>query len=346
MSASMEKIEEIYRFEISPAADPVRVDTFLSNQVKHATRTKVQKAIEAGLVKVNGECVKASRKITPGDIVTCTVYKSPPLALEPQPIPLDIVYEDQYLIVVNKAPGMVVHPAYKHREGTLVNAMLYHLGQRETVDLNVDDDDPDNAVYASSAIRPGIVHRLDKDTSGLIIVGKNETISQQLSSEFQQRRVAKRYRALVWGDVVDSTDIHGAIGRSKKHRMLREVVRRGGKEAHTTIHPLERLGFATLLDVELHTGRTHQIRVHCSHKGHPLVGDTMYPGHGIPRRPNLPAFKKFAERVAASLGRQALHAQALRFQHPVTKSWIELDSELPQDIETALATLREYHEQS
>lgn len=342
----MEKVEETYTFTISPAADPVRVDTFLSHQVKHATRTKVQRAIDAGLVCINGATVKASRKIMPGDVVTCTVYKSPPLALQPEPIPLSIAFEDEHLVVVHKPAGMVVHPAYKHREGTLVNAMLYYLGQRESINLDIDDDDPDNAIYGSSEIRPGIVHRLDKDTSGLITVGKNEVISQQLSDLFQQRKVTKKYQCLVWGDVSESREINGAIGRSKKHRMLREVVPRNGKPARTTIHPLERLGFATLLDVDLHTGRTHQIRVHCTHIGHPLVGDTMYPGHGIPRKPNLPAFKKFAERVATELNRQALHARYLRFQHPVTNSWIELESPLPSDIQHALHTLREYGKQS
>ncbi len=337
-----ERIEHLYEFYVPPGQQPERLDVYLTHVLPNATRTKVQKAIEEHAILVNGRPAKASRKIQPGDYILCRIYKPPPIELVPEPIPLDIIYEDEDILVVNKPPGMVTHPGIGHRRGTLVNAVLYHLGLREAQPLEVNEDAPEEYIFASPQIRPGIVHRLDKDTSGLLLISKTSRFHPHLSRQFATKTAQRFYQALVWGSLPAEGTIEGAIGRNPRDRKKFAVVDpEQGKHALTLYTTLERFSIASLVELQLKTGRTHQIRVHLASIGHPVVGDPTYGGdkpYGIRDAGD----KHLALQLLALFNRQALHAYRLRFIHPRTQEWMEFEAPLPEDFRRALALLRTY----
>jgi 23S rRNA pseudouridine1911/1915/1917 synthase len=364
-------VEHIYTYTITAGQQPRRLDAYLTDTVPHVTRTKVQRAIEDGHVVVNDKPVKVSRKILPGDVITVRMMRLPPPELLPEDIPLDILYEDDTVLVVNKAAGMVTHPSFGHRYGTLVNAVLWHFGARKatligavqgTGSMGEDDDDegdsdsddndnsgdtpdaPDNehALYASDVVRPGIVHRLDKDTSGILVVSKQTAAHPKLAEQFAKRTAKREYYALVWGRMKDDAGvIEGDIGRSPRNRKLFAVVKKDGKPAATEFRVVERFQHLTLLALKLRTGRTHQIRVHCAHRHHPLFGDQSYGGDVVVFGGEQPRFRQMAQRLLAQLPRQALHARMLGFTHPFSRQWMEFASELPADFQAVLDALRE-----
>lgn len=360
-------IPRTYTFNIPPKQTPMRLDVFLTEYIANATRSKVQMAIDDGNVSINGVVVKKnSRKVLPLDVVSCTVMKPPPLTLVPEPIPLDICYEDDDVLVINKPAGMVTHPGFGNRYGTLVNAVLYHLGQREAIPIEAqhdsDDDDvegaptpedesdedstfsiPEGVLYAQDAVRPGIVHRLDKDTSGILVISKNINGHAILSKQFADRTAKRQYYALVWGNVKeDAGIIEGNIGRSSRDRKLMAVLQKGGKHAVTEYTVIERFAACTLLALKLRTGRTHQIRVHCAHINHPLVGDEQYGGAHVLIGGNSTSLKHHGEALLRLIPRQALHARTLGFTHPVSAKWLEFESDLPEDFTSALEAARSF----
>jgi len=343
-----EPIETIYKFSIPKGQTPVRLDTFLTNSITNATRTKVQKAIEAGNVIHNGEPAKAGRKIRPLDEIVCTIYKAPPLELIPENIPLNVVYEDEELLVIDKPAGVCTHPGVGNRYGTVVNAALYHFGMREAIQIELDEDSDEEGeideslILASDEIRPGIVHRLDKDTSGLLVIAKNPIAHAKLAEQFAKRTSKRSYYAIVWGIVAeDIGSIEGNIGRSPRNRKMFAVVKRDGKYAKTEFEVIERYRFATLLKLKLHTGRTHQIRVHCSNINHPLIGDELYGGNVNRYSGYDSILKKSANNCLKLATRQMLHAKTLGFKHPISNTDLFFDSTLPDDMEKLILFLKE-----
>ncbi len=340
-----EYIEHIFEFRVPPGQTPERLDLYISRNTQNATRNKVQKAIAEGNVTVNGKAGKSSKKVQPNDYIICKIMKPPPIELLPENIPLDIVFEDEYLMVINKPAGMCVHPGFGNRYGTLVNALLYHFGERESKQIEYDEDDDDiedhGEIFASDSIRPGIVHRLDKDTSGLLVIAKNSDVHAKLAKQFAEKTSIREYNALVWGTLDnDEGTIEGNIGRSSRDRKLFEVVRKGGKHALTEYYVIERYAYLTLLRLKLHTGRTHQIRVHLKHINHPVFADISYGGDALLFGGQDKVFRIKAERCLKLAGRQLLHAKTLGFQHPITKDMLEFDSELPEDFKEILNLLQ------
>lgn len=310
----------------------LRIDKFLSNLLPHTSRSRIQAATEAGSIRVNQIPVKSNYKVKPGDEVTVLLeYPKRELKLAPENIPLNIVYEDDDLVVINKVPGMVVHPGHGNYDGTLVNALLYHF--RNLPLFNPDDP------------RPGLVHRIDKDTSGLLVIAKTEEAKLNLSFQFSEKTTQRKYVALVWGDVkTENGTIEGNIGRSVNNRLIFTVFPEGdqGKNAVTHYRVLERLGYVTLVECQLETGRTHQIRVHMKHIGHPLFNDATYGGDQILRGTTFTKYKQFIHNCFEILPRQALHAKSLGFQHPRTGEMMLFDSELPADMTSVIGKWRTY----
>jgi 23S rRNA pseudouridine1911/1915/1917 synthase len=300
-----------------------RLDVYLTSHVENATRTKVQEAIRNGEVVVSGKRVKASHAIIPGEVIQVELSKPEPPEVLPENIPLDIVYEDKYLLVVNKPAGMVTHPAYKNYSGTLVNALLYH----------------SQSLSKAHPLRPGIVHRLDKDTSGLLVVAKDETTHQKLSRQFANKTTEREYRAIAWG-VFKSPEgiIEAPLGRSKSDRKKVAVVKEG-KYAVTEYEVMKQFTYLALLRIHLRTGRTHQIRVHLAHIHHPVFGDETYGGRKIAVGGIDGKKKAEAANLLERISRQALHAKKLGFLHPVTKEFMQFDSELPEDMKKVLEFL-------
>ena len=343
-------IEKTFQFTIPPGQNPERIDIYLSRHIIHATRTKISKAIENGNITINGTIPKPSRKIMPGDEIICKLMKPPPMELIPENIPLEIVYEDKSLLIVNKPAGMVTHPGYGNRYGTLVNAVLYHFGMRESipVEYNLDEDNveeydfDEGELFGSDAIRPGVVHRLDKNTSGLLVISKNSVVHTKIAEQFAQRTIDREYLAIVWGMInEDRGTISGNIGRSPRDRKLFAVIKKGGKYAITDYEVIERFDYLTLVKIKLRTGRTHQIRVHFSHQNHPVFGDQSYGGRNIVYGGNKQNWKYLVERCLKIATRQMLHAQTLGFIHPETGQKIYFNSELPADMKSMLEILRE-----
>ena len=303
---------------------PKRLDVYLTHQIENATRTKVQSAIEAGLVLVNGRPVKSSYQLNPSDVIDITMPRPPRSEAQAEDIPLDIVFEDDDLIVLNKSAGMVAHPAYGNYSGTLVNALLHHTSVLSKV---------------RSDLRPGIVHRLDKDTTGLMVVAKNDAAHAKLAAQFAERTIDREYWAIVWGTFREASGvIEAALARSKKDRK-KVAVAREGKHAVTEYEVLQEFNFLTLVRLKLRTGRTHQIRVHLAHIGHPVFGDPTYGG----RNPNLNTNERKRSQRAANLlkliDRQALHARTIGFIHPGTGEPMKFESPLPPDMAAVLAEL-------
>ncbi|MCS6966585.1 MAG: RluA family pseudouridine synthase [Candidatus Kapabacteria bacterium] len=337
-----ERVPFTYEFRVPEGQRPERIDLWLAHLLPHASRTKVQRSIEAGCIRVNGRVPKSSYRVRPGDYITCTVYRLPPIELVPEPLSLEIAYEDEYLMVLNKPAGTPTHPGLGHRRGTVVNAVLYHLGLREPVrvEAELDGEEDEGAIFASDAVRPGIVHRLDKDTSGLLLVTKDSALHARLAEQFARRQIQREYWAIVWGQMPEQHGIVDApIGRSPHNRKAFAVLP-SGKPARTEYWVLEEYPVASLIRLRLHTGRTHQIRVHCAWLGHPVLGDVVYGGSSMRVTPPNPLWRRCAQRCLELLTRQALHARTLGFFHPISHRWIECEAPLPADMEAVWMELR------
>lgn len=321
--------EKIFRYEITNGKKKERIDTYLANSIENSTRSKIQKLIKADLVTVNNKTVKPNYLVVPGDLIEVRIPVSPrPEHIDPEEIPLDIKYEDEYLLVVNKPPGMVAHPALGNYSGTLVNALLHYTNKLS--DYNEDDH-----------VRPGIIHRIDKDTSGLLLIAKDENVHAKLAKQFADHSIDREYWAICWGIFKNSTgEVIGNIARSKRDRKIFSVSENEGKHAHTFYEVIEEFEFASLLKLKLKTGRTHQIRVHMSHINHPIFGDPTYGGRVIVYGSSLPKMKSRVHNLLEIMPRQALHAKTLGFFHPVKKEKVFIDSELPADMQTLIEKLR------
>lgn len=327
-----EDLYEHYRFKADPGQEVIRIDKFLMDRIPNTSRNKIQYAAKNGSILVNGIAVKQNYKVKPHDEIQIVLpYPVREIELIPQDIPLDIVYEDDELIVVNKPADMVVHPGYGNYTGTLVNALIFHFDQ-----LPSKKED----YYG----RPGLVHRLDKHTTGLLVVAKTENSLTNLAKQFFDRTSERRYWALVWGDLQENGTVTGHIGRSLKNRKMMTVFPEGeyGKHAVTHYSVLERFGYVTLIECKLETGRTHQIRAHMKHIGHPLFHDLEYGGDVILKGTTNAKYKSFIENCFNLLPGQALHAKTLGFQHPVSKEFIKLESNLPDGFEKLLEKWRTF----
>lgn len=325
-----DELYEHYNFTASVGQEPLRVDKFLMNFIENATRNKIQQAIKAGNVLVNEAVVKSNHKVKPHDIVR-VVLAHPPHEnlLVAEDIPIDVEYEDDEVIVVNKLAGMVVHPGHGNYSGTLVNALIYHF---ENLPKNSNE-------------RPGLVHRIDKDTSGLLVVAKTELAMANLAKQFFDRTTERLYIALVWGNIENEEGvIEGNIGRSFKNRLQMDVFPDGefGKHAVTHYKVIERFNYVTLVQCKLETGRTHQIRAHFKYIGHPLFNDERYGGDRILKGTTFTKYKQFVDNCFKVLPRQALHAKTLGFIHPKTKKYMSFNSELPEDMQNCIEKWRNY----
>lgn len=327
-----QELFEHYRFTIDAGQSLLRIDKFLTLRMENVSRTRIQNAANAGNILVNGVAVKPNYRVRPSDIIQI-LLPNPPREIEliPQDIPINVVYEDDDLIVVNKEAGMVVHPAYGNYSGTLVNALMYHF--------------KDYPLFASGELRPGLVHRIDKNTSGLLVVAKNEIALNRLSSQFFHHTTDRRYNALIWG-VMDTAEgtIIGNVGRSLKDRTIMQVFPDGsqGKTAITHYRTIENFGYTSLVECKLETGRTHQIRVHFSHKKHPLFNDFEYGGDKILKGTTFAKYGRFVENCFKLLPAQALHAKTLAFDHPTTGERMTFDSELPENFQILLDKWRRW----
>lgn len=329
------EIEELYEHHkvvADKGQEPLRVDKFLLSRLENTSRNKIQQSAEQGFIQVNGKVVKSNHKVKPNDVVT-VMFNTPPREVEliPQDLPLNIVYEDEDVVVLNKEAGMVVHPGYANYTGTLVNALAFHF-----------KDLPNNG---GDATRPGLVHRIDKNTTGLMVIAKNEQAMTHLSKQFFERTIERRYNALVWGELAEEQgSIEGHIGRSLKNRKLMTVFPEAdyGKHALTHYKVLEKLGYISLVECKLETGRTHQIRVHFQHIKHPLFNDPEYGGDKILKGTTFSKYKQFVENCFRMIPRQSLHAKSLAFTHPRTGEWMSFESELPEDMLTVIDKWRNY----
>ncbi len=319
--------ERKLNIKITEGKKKERLDLYLANNVERATRSKIQKLIKADLVKVNGKLEKANYLICPGDEIEVTIPITPrPEDTEPEDIPLKIVYEDDHILIVNKPAGMVVHPSLGNYTGTLVNALLHYTNSLSEV------NEPG---------RPGIVHRIDKETSGLLVVAKDDWTHAQLAKQFAEHTIEREYHAVIWGvPKKREGEIVGNITRSKRDRKIFTVDGTEGKHAHTFYKVLEEFEFASLVSLKLKTGRTHQIRVHMAFINHPVFGDPTYGGRKIAYGMNLPKMKQRVNNLLEIMPRQALHAKTLGFYHPHLKRKIFVDSELPRDFYDLLDQLR------
>lgn len=317
-----DELYEHHRFVADKGQEPLRVDKFLMNFVENATRNKIQNAAKSGNILVNGNAVKQNYRVKANDIVT-VVLAHPPreLKLIPENIPLNIVYEDDDVLVVNKDAGMVVHPGHGNYTGTLVNALTYHFSSLPNLNCELHD-------------RPGLVHRIDKDTSGLLVIAKNEYAMTNLAKQFFDRKTHRLYYALVWGNFEeDFGTIEGHIGRDLKDRMIMSVFPNGehGKPAITHYKVIERFKYVTLIECKLETGRTHQIRVHLKYIGHTIFGDVIYGGDQIRKGTVYTKYKQFIDNCLQLMPHQALHAKSLGFIHPTNKQKMYFEQALPEN---------------
>jgi 23S rRNA pseudouridine1911/1915/1917 synthase len=327
-----DELFEHHRIVADPKQSSIRIDKFLMARLPNVTRTKIQTGINQGFVRVNDKDVKPNYRIRPNDIITVSLPEPPrDTEVVPENIPLSIVFEDQHLMVINKPAGMVVHPAYQNWTGTLVNALAYHFKSLPHM--------------AGNEGRPGLVHRIDKDTSGLLVVAKDEETITGLAKQFFDHTIERRYYALVWGipDPPEGT-IDQFVGRSLKDRRLTTVFpeRDMGRNAVTHYRMLQDLRYVSVVECKLETGRTHQIRAHMKYIGHTLFNDAMYGGDQILKGTTFSKYKQFVDNCFKLLPRQALHAKTLGFVHPITKKFLQFDSELPQDIKDVIEKWENY----
>ena len=323
---------EHHAFTVDKGQSPLRIDKYLMNRIENATRNKIQEGAKNGSVFVNGVPVKSNYKVKPYDVIK-VLFAHPPYEnlLVGENIPLEVVYEDDTLLVVNKPAGMVVHPGHGNYSGTLINALIYRF-----------DNLPNN-----SSDRPGLVHRIDKDTSGLLVIAKTEQAMAHLSLQFAEKTSEREYVALVWGNVENEEGtVEGNIGRHPKNRLQNTVYfgddEDKGKPAITHYKVLERLGYVTLVSCKLETGRTHQIRVHMKHIGHTLFNDERYGGEKILKGTTFTKYKQFVDNCFKILPRQALHAKTLGFIHPKTGDFMRFESEIPEDMQQCIEKWRAY----
>lgn len=318
--------EKKYEFLIPEGKQKERLDVFLTNSVENTTRSKVQKLIESKNVTVNGKFVKASYLVQPNDVIIATHPITPrPEKVEPEDIPLNIVYEDEYFLIINKPAGMVTHPAYANYTGTLVNALLYH---------------SNNLSNINEEFRPGIVHRIDKETSGLLVVAKDDWTHAKLAEQFSKHTIEREYWAIAWGIFKERKgEINQNIARSKKDRKKFTHSQTEGKTATTLYDVITEYDFTSLVKLNLKTGRTHQIRVHLSYINHPVFGDPTYGGRELVCGSSLPKIKNRLHNLLKIMPRQALHAKTLGFIHPKKNEFVMFDSELPEDMKTLISKL-------
>lgn len=323
---------EHHKIVVDKGQNPLRIDKYLMNFIENATRNKIQAAAKDGSIFVNDIAVKSNYKVKPFDVIRVK-FEHPPFEnlLVGEDLPLDIVYEDDDLLVVNKPAGIVVHPGHGNYSGTLINALIFHF---ENLPKNSSD-------------RPGLVHRIDKDTSGLLVVAKTEHAMAHLSKQFKDKTSEREYVAIVWGNVKeDEGTVEGHIGRHPKNR-LQNTVYEGddaykGKPAVTHYKVIERLGYVTLLSCKLETGRTHQIRVHMKYIGHTLFNDERYGGNLILKGTTFTKYKQFVSNCFKVLPRQALHAKTLGFEHPVTGKQMSFNTDVPEDMQKCIEKWRHY----
>lgn len=325
------ELYEHYKFVADPGQGLLRIDKFLMSKIENASRNRIQNAAKAGNILVNGATVKPNYRVKPNDVIS-VLMSTPPRLTEviAEDIPLNIVYEDDTIIVVNKEAGMVVHPAYGNFTGTLLNALKFHM-QDETA-----QDDKK---------MPLLAHRIDKDTSGILLIGKSEDYQSHLAKQFFYHTIERRYQALVWGDFDHNEGtIEGHIGRSLKNRKVMSVFPDGeyGKSATTHYKVLKRFGYVSLVECKLETGRTHQIRAHMQYIGHPLFNDETYGGHKILKGTTFTKYKQFVQNCFNLMPRQALHAKSLGFEHPKTGEAVFFDSDLPQDMQAVITKWENY----
>lgn len=314
--------------------EPLRIDKFLMIRMEGATRNKIQQAIDNGLVTVNGEQVKPNFKIKANvEIVVYSLDDPESTQIIPEPVPLEVFYEDEALMVINKPAGLVVHPGSGNYNGTLLNGIAYYLKQQNA---NIDEE---------SLPRYGLVHRIDKNTSGLLLVAKSAAAAASLTKQFFHHTIERKYVALVWGDCKDDEGtVVAHVGRNQRYRKLFDAYPEGehGKEAVTHYRVLERLNYVTLVECILETGRTHQIRVHMKHIGHTLFGDETYGGDKILKGTIYNKYKQFVDNCLQICPRQALHAKTLGFKHPVSGKNMSFEAPLPQDMEQVIEKWRTY----
>ena len=337
IGSARDDLYEHFRFVADKGQSPLRVDKYLMNKVENATRSRIQKSAKDGNIFVNDIIVKSNYKVKANDVVT-VLFEHPPyeMLLTPEDLPIDIVYEDDALLVVNKAAGMVVHPGHGNYSGTLINALAFHF-----------DNLPNN-----SSDRPGLVHRIDKDTTGLLVVAKTEEAMAHLSKQFFNKTTEREYVAIAWGAMKEEHGtIEGHIGRHPKNRLQNTVYLdpddlEKGKPAITHYKVLEHLGYVTLVSCKLETGRTHQIRVHMKHIGHTLFNDERYGGNAILKGTTFSKYKQFVDNCFKLLPRQALHAKTLGFIHPTTNEFMRFEAPIPEDMEACLYKWRNYSKNS
>lgn len=328
------QFHEHFRFEVDKGQSLLRIDKYLVNCMSQISRNRIQDAADANCILVNGKPVKSNYKVKPHDVISIMLsYPPSDFEIIPEDIPIRIAYEDSDIILINKNPGMVVHPGFGNFQGTLLNALAWHL--KDSPDFDVSDP------------RLGLVHRIDKDTSGLLIIAKNEDAKTKLGKQFFDKTTQRTYNALVWGNVEnDEGTIIGDIARDPRDRMLFTVFPEGknpnAKHAVTHYKVLERFGYVTLVECRLETGRTHQIRVHMKHIGHTLFNDERYGGHEILRGTTFAKYKQFINNCFDICPRQALHAKTLGFTHPRTNEFMHFDSELPEDMGKLIEKWRNY----
>ncbi len=337
IGSERDDLYEHFRFVADKGQSPLRVDKYLMNKVENATRSRIQKSAKDGNIFVNDIIVKSNYKVKANDVVT-VLFEHPPyeMLLTPEDLPIDIVYEDDALLVINKAAGMVVHPGHGNYSGTLINALAFHF-----------DNLPNN-----SSDRPGLVHRIDKDTTGLLVVAKTEEAMAHLSKQFFNKTTEREYVAIAWGAMKEEHGtIEGHIGRHPKNRLQNTVYLdpddlEKGKPAVTHYKVLEHLGYVTLVSCKLETGRTHQIRVHMKHIGHTLFNDERYGGSAILKGTTFSKYKQFVDNCFKVLPRQALHAKTLGFIHPTTNEFMRFEAPIPEDMEACLYKWRNYSKNS
>ncbi len=327
-----DELFEHFSILVDKGQSMLRIDKFLVDRLEKTSRSRIQAAADASSVLVNGVAVKSSYKVKPLDRISIVLpYPRRELEILPENIPLNILYEDEHLLLVDKAAGMVVHPGHGNYTGTLVNALAWHL--------------KDEPLVAQGDVRAGLVHRIDKNTSGLLVVAKNERAHAFLAKQFFDHTIHRRYTALVWGDFEqDEGRIEGHIGRSLRDRLKMDVFEDGSQGKHAVTHykVLQRFGYVTLIECRLETGRTHQIRVHMEHIGHPLFNDERYGGDRILRGTTFARYRQFVENCFATMPRHALHARSLGFMHPATRQQVDFESPLPEDFSALLEKWERY----